>query len=293
MNQRSRKLLPSRLCNFFKVIYSIFWLTRITITIPILLAGICAFILCNSLTYSLNSILLILIPCLVAASGFILNDIVDVEKDKINRSDRPLPSNSISLRMAYILFFILFFSSIILMIRINDPKVFYLFLLATILTMSYSAINKYNGVLGNIVTAMLSIGPWLAPALYTHQLNVVVVPALASFCLIFSREILLDIKDMPGDRISQFQTLPVLFGSSFASIISFIIMVITNIIVITYGVIHEYSIWYFLLIFVGFIIPSVLLLKFIVTKKLTDNIDMICNIGKLQFIIGLICLVVK
>lgn len=275
-------------------VYNFLWLTRITVVFPILLVGICSFYLCNQLSFQSDKLIIIVLPVFLAAGGFILNDIFDIEKDKINKPQKPIPANSISRSTAFKILFIFFIISFILIITIDSYKLILLFLVSFVLTLLYSIINKYNGILGNLVTAFLSTIPWLAPALYTNKISLLLVPALISFGFIFSREILLDIKDISGDKAQNFKTLPIKAGITKSSFVSFLIILLIDLVLIYYGLINNYHILYFFLCILGFVIPTTILFFFIINNKIIKYISYICHFGKVQFLLGIfICFLTK
>jgi geranylgeranylglycerol-phosphate geranylgeranyltransferase len=239
---------------------------------------------------SLESIVLtiIILPVLLAAGGFVLNDIFDVDKDLINEPQKPIPSKSISKKFAIKILFIFYIISLILIATINSDKLILLFLVSLILTITYSRINKYNGILGNLITAFLSTIPWLAPAIFTNKITLLLIPALTSFCFVLSREILLDIKDISGDRVQKYKTLPIKAGIINASFVSFLLFSLIDLVLIFNGLINNYHFWYFFICITGFVIPTIILLFIIKNKLINNYITNICHISKFQFILGII-----
>ena len=271
----------------FKKIYYFLWLIRITIIIPIFFVGLCSSIICKNNSFDLNYIFLLLIPTLLAASGFILNDILDIQKDRINNPRKPLPSNSLSFRTAYTYFFTLLAISIILTFEITTGTIRYLLLFSIILTLSYSSLNRINGALGNFITSLLSTLPWIIPALYLNKMSLIVIPSISCFFLIFSREILLDVKDLRGDKKQNFNTIPIMFSIKTALLISFTLLLILNVILIGNGIAKNFGFLYFTLITMSFIIPTIIFLNLIMKKKVMFYLEGICHVGKIQFLIGI------
>ena len=66
--------------------------------------------------FFINIILGIFTYILIAASGMVINDIYDIEIDKINRPERPIPRGSITLKQAKILYSIYLCSGLALSI---------------------------------------------------------------------------------------------------------------------------------------------------------------------------------
>ncbi|TFG03251.1 MAG: hypothetical protein EU540_00095, partial [Promethearchaeota archaeon] len=144
----------------------------------------------------INIILGVLTYFFIAGSGMIINDIYDVEIDNINRPERPIPSDSVSLTQAKILFFLML--GIGVMISIIHSFIFSLGIVNIILALFfgfigwlYSAWGKKQGFIGNIIVSIsFSIG-----LIYGAVLNSLAIPIyiyfffLTSFFLLLSREI--------------------------------------------------------------------------------------------------------
>lgn len=95
---------------------------------------------------NLESVFAFLLFSMIASAGYLLNDIIDVEKDRLHptKSQRPIASNKISIRQAYLTAFILSVISIPLSFLLN-AKFGYLIII-------YFAFNLiYAKVLKNVV----------------------------------------------------------------------------------------------------------------------------------------------
>lgn len=183
----------------------------------------------------------------IAASGMVINDIYDIEIDKINRPQRPIPSGRISIHQAKIIFFITYGVGII--ISIFHSLFFRLGFLNIILAVFFGFIGwvyakwgKKSGFFGNlIVSVSFSIG-----LIYGAILNNALIPSyiyfffLTSFFLLLSREVIKGCEDIEGDRELNVKTLAILIGIkkstkmaitfSFLAIIFFILPNLTPII---------------------------------------------------------------
>ena len=195
----------------------------------------------------INTILGILTYFFIAASGMIINDVYDIEIDKINRPERPIPSGSVSLTQAKILFFLTL--GIGIMISIIHSLIFSLGYVNIILAIFfgfigwlYSAWGKKQGFIGNIIVSIsFSIG-----LIYGAVLNSLAIPIyiyfffLTSFFLLLSREIVKGCEDIEGDKTKDVKTLAIKLGTKKAIIFSllfeilavvfFILPLFTNII---------------------------------------------------------------
>ncbi len=183
----------------------------------------------------------------LAGSGMVINDIYDIEIDKINRPTRPIPRGAISLRQARLLYTLYFLAGISL--SIINSIIFNLGMLNIIIAILFGFIGwiyakwgKKSGFLGNVIVSIsFSIG-----MLYGAILNNSVIPNyiyfffLTSFSLLLSREIIKGCEDIEGDKIEGVRTLAIRLGIkkstyfsiifSWTAIIFFILPVITPII---------------------------------------------------------------
>lgn len=67
------------------------------------------------------SLLAFIVFCLYSSVVYVINDLVDVEKDKIHpvKKNRPIASGKISVKLAFIMIFIILFVSILIQLRLN------------------------------------------------------------------------------------------------------------------------------------------------------------------------------
>ncbi len=177
----------------------------------------------------LNIFLGVLTYFFVAASGMIINDIYDLEIDKINRPNRPLPRGELSLSQAKILFILTFGIGILLSIfhwllfalsGLNVILVIFFGLIGWL----YAAWGKKSGFYGNLMVAVsFSIG-----LIYGAVLNSIIIPVyiyyffLTSFFLLLSREIVKGCEDIEGDKEEGVRTLAIKLGIKRATIFSIV-----------------------------------------------------------------------
>ena len=177
----------------------------------------------------INIILGVLTYFAVAASGMIINDIYDIEIDKINRPNRPLPRGELSLTQAKILFVLTY--GIGILISVIHWLFFALSGLNVLLVVFfgfigwlYAAWGKKSGFYGNLmVSVSFSIG-----LIYGAILNSIIIPAyiyyffLTSFFLLLSREIVKGCEDIEGDKKEGVKTLAIRIGIKKATIFSIV-----------------------------------------------------------------------
>ncbi len=153
---------------------------------------------------------------LVCASGNIVNDIVDIPIDRINRPQRILVQQKIPLQSAYIFSVLLNLSALALAIFVS-LDVFIAALIAISLLYFYNYKAKQIPFLGNIIIALLAGMVFITGGLSIDRLLAFTLPgpligAVFAFLFHLVREIVKDIEDIDGDLQSGIKTIPIIFG---------------------------------------------------------------------------------
>lgn len=158
----------------------------------------------------------------ILAGGNAINDVLDVDIDRINRPMRPLPSGRISRRLAVMEAGFLFFVGVISGGTIGR-LVGGIALLAVGLLILYSAWLKRTVLWGNLSVSALGGLAFLYGGLAAERMRAAWVPAILAFFFHFGREVLKDMEDVEGDRSAQANTFPVRFGLRRASLLAMLI----------------------------------------------------------------------
>lgn len=135
----------------------------------------------------------------IVATGFIINDINDVEKDTINGKLNVLPQKEMSIQWALVLYYS-FLSISLISIKLFIPgyKLFY-YLVYLVLATNYDYIVRFKPSLKNLYVLCLAL---------THVAILYIltsVSVLLLTCLVInvlSKEIFMDIRDLKGDGIT-------------------------------------------------------------------------------------------
>jgi 4-hydroxybenzoate polyprenyltransferase len=173
-----------------------------------------------------NLFIIVICSALVIASGYLINNFYDSEKDLINRPLRAYIDNKVSPRTKLSIYFILNFLSVILASYISFRAV--LFFSAYIFGIwFYSHKLKRITFLGNMVAALLAIAPFFAVFVYyKHFETVIFFHAVFLFLLILIREITKDLENLKGDFAQNYHTIPVKFGEKYTKSILTIIFIL-------------------------------------------------------------------
>ncbi|MHC1625983.1 MAG: geranylgeranylglycerol-phosphate geranylgeranyltransferase [Methanoculleaceae archaeon] len=174
-------------------------------------AGLAYFIATGSIVPDLWAPMLVVL--LITGAGNTVNDLFDLDIDRVNRPDRPIPSGQVTRRQATAVAGVLFATGVAISLMTN----IYCILIAvfnSFLLIWYAARIKRLPLLGNIVVSYLSAsiflfgGAYAGPSAISQNLPIIGITFLA----MLSREILKDIEDIEGDRAGGAQTLPIVAG---------------------------------------------------------------------------------
>jgi len=161
----------------------------------------------------------------VTASGNIINDIFDVDSDRINNRKRPLATGGISLKSAYILYSLLIVIAICLasFVSYKTNTWWLLFIeIATIYALYlYAKRLKGIAIIGNVlVSSLVSLSFLIVvlielPVQLDHiSLNWILFYGIFAFWTNLNREIIKDLQDIKGDYFKKYNTLPIILGRS-------------------------------------------------------------------------------
>lgn len=145
-----------------------------------------------------------------SAYCFLLNDIFDREKDRLNNKKRPLATGDLPLQTAWIAtvtFALIFIFSSWFLGRVP----FYLSFLFLIITSLYSKINVKTGLVANAIVAFVVAGTQWGVAIIKPD-EILWASSLFLFFFTIPREILLDWLDMKGDKEYGKRSAPINFS---------------------------------------------------------------------------------
>lgn len=173
-------------------------------------------------TLTLPSFLLAVVVALITAAGNVVNDIYDVDIDRINRPDRPIPSGEISLRGAKAYTVVLFAGGISLA-TLTTPLCLLIVLINSTVLVVYAAWLKRTVLSGNIAVAYLAASVFLFGGAFAGIEGLVrnIPLATITFLATIAREILKDAEDVDGDAAGGARTLPIIIGIQETGVVAF------------------------------------------------------------------------
>ncbi len=175
----------------------------------------------------INLFLLVFVSTLVIASGYIINNFYDAEKDLINKPTKSMLDRLVSQRFKLSAYFILNFIAVFAASYVSFRAV--LFFSAYIFGIwLYSHKLKKVPLLGNFVSATLAITPFFVVFVYYKNFEpVIFVHAVFLFLLILAREMIKDMENIPGDMAQNYRTIPIIYGATVSKVGIGILIVLT------------------------------------------------------------------
>ena len=169
----------------------------------------------------------------LASAGNVVNDIYDIEVDKVNRPERPLPSGQITLRQARV------WTVILVLISLSFSALtipysaigFWTVVIAglfALVGLAYAAKGKVMGIWGNFTVAISFAFGLFYGSLVTFLFipPVIFIYFLTAASVLQGREIIKGIEDVEGDELRDVQTVARKYGVRKAAIAAAIFNVI-------------------------------------------------------------------
>ena len=183
--------------------------------VNLLIAMLAILITFYILEYPLSSIagyiIMVVLSCM--ASGYIMNDLLDVQSDIINKKSNYIANNIITKCQAHCINILFIVMCIYASLYINFKAQLILYFLLIPILLAYNFILKKFVFIGNFfIAALLSFIFLFTELIITGGIGQMYVIALFAFFLNFIREIIKDIHDRLGDQAKNMKTFPIIFG---------------------------------------------------------------------------------
>nr|HDO80788.1 hypothetical protein [Candidatus Bathyarchaeota archaeon] len=169
------------------------------------------------------AILAYFVYVLIAAAGNVVNDIYDIEVDRINKPNRPLPRGAMTVREAKFLTATLWAGGCVLAFLISLPSGI-LAVVFSAMGLLYAAKVKVLGLLGNFVVAFsFAFGYIYGSLVVSSDYGFFSIPPMVllffftAFCVLQGREVIKAMEDVEGDRLRDAKTIARLYGLRVAS----------------------------------------------------------------------------
>lgn len=200
---------------------------------------------------SFEFVLFVFTTLLVTASGYIINDIYDIETDRINKPDKRIIDVHLSLSAAWKIYFSMILTgaliSFYLAVQRNDLFYWFIYPAAVFLLFGYSRWFKGIPYLGNILVSLFCAAVpgifFLSEASVLKELkirdltsflplhNLLLAYVLFAFLTNLYREIVKDLQDETGDKLANIHTAAVYFGKKNTKIMALFTALITSMVI--------------------------------------------------------------
>lgn len=201
---------------------------------------------------SFEFVLFVVATILITASGYIINDIYDIETDRINKPDKRIIQVHLSESNAWKIYISIIltgaFISLYLAVQRNDLFYWFIYPVAIFLLYGYSRWFKGIPYFGNIIVSLFCAAvPGIFFLSEAHILKELKIKDLSSFLslhglllsyVIFAfltnlyREIVKDLQDEAGDKLANIHTAAVYFGNKTTKFVALFIALIISIVII-------------------------------------------------------------
>jgi len=157
---------------------------------------------------------------LMMAGTMVANDLYDIETDRVNSPQRPLPSGIVKAGRAKVLAIFLSIAAIAFAALLG-PWTLLTALLALALMIYYNTKGKRTGLIGNGVVSFNVALPFFYGGLAVNSITpLVFIFSVMAFLANFGREVAKGIADVKGDSLSRVRTLAVMRGTKTAALAS-------------------------------------------------------------------------
>ena len=231
------------------------------------------------------------VAALITAGANALNDLFDLEIDRINKPHRPLPSGKLSISQARGFSIAATVTGLAL-----SPLLGWWGLMVawavTVLLVAYSVRLKKTPLWGNLAVALAAALAFVYGGLVAGRVSSALIPAGFAFLFHLGREILKDAEDVAGDRAGGARTLATRAGIATAlnfAGLAFIVLILATPLPFMLG---RYSLAYLVIVILGVDVPLV----YVVISSLRDqgprNLGRLSLLLKLDMWVGLVAVMV-
>lgn len=207
-----------------------------------------------------NLFIIVLASSLTIASGYIINNFYDAQKDLINRPKKSMLDRLVSQGTKLQVYFALNLIVVLLAFLVSWRAVFFFSGYIFLIWFYSHKIKKYP-IIGNLTAAFLAVLPFFGILMYFKNFYPeIYVHATFLYLLILVREMIKDLENLAGDMAANYRTIPVMFGERIAKNIIATLIFLT--ILPVYYLVDVYDVGYMdLYFYAGMLVIIYFLLK--------------------------------
>ncbi|MNF42586.1 prenyltransferase [compost metagenome] len=249
----------------------------------------------------LNLFIIVFASSLTIASGYIINNFYDSQKDLINRPNKSMLDRLVSQKTKLSVYFTLNFIAALMALYISW-RAFLFFSAYIFLIWFYSHKIKKYPIVGNLTAALLAVLPFFAILLYFYnkisfeeienykrQLAVIFAHATFLFLLLLVREMIKDLENLKGDLANGYKTIPIVYGEEISKKTITALTLLT--IVPVYTLIEIYDVGYMDIYFYSCLIVLIFFLLYLWKSNAKEQFLLLHNVLKFLIVSGVFCIV--
>ncbi len=238
----------------------------------------------SKVLFDINLLMLVLASSLAIAGGYIINNFYDYEKDLINRPQKSMLDRMVSQNTKLSFYFILNFLAVITASYVSFRAVLF-FSVYIFFIWFYSHKLKKQPIIGNLISAVLTITPFFAVCIYYKNFDkVIFVHATFLFLIISMRELVKDLENIKGDLALSYKTIPIVYGIRVSKLMLSILMLLT--LIPTLLLIHIFEVGHMYYYFYLSICLLIVFLILLWTSKTKTQYLLLHNILKFIIVLG-------
>ncbi|MHC0439912.1 MULTISPECIES: geranylgeranylglycerol-phosphate geranylgeranyltransferase [Flavobacterium] len=245
--------------------------------------------------------LIVFASAITIASGYIINNFYDSQKDLINRPNKSMLDRLVSQKTKLTVYFSLNFLAV-LMASIVSWRAFLFFSAYIFLIWFYSHKIKKYPFIGNLTAALMAVIPFFAILLYfynsisfeeieNHMSHFMVISAHAVFLflLLLIREMIKDLENLKGDLANDYRTIPILYSEKISKQIITVLTFLT--IIPVYILVNVYDVGYMDIYFYVCFVVLLFFLLYLWKSNSKEQFLMLHNVLKFLIVAGVFCIV--
>lgn len=238
----------------------------------------------------LNLFLIILSSALAIASGYIINNFYDDEKDLINRPYKSYIDRKVSRATQFRIYFFLNFLSVAIAWIVSWRAAAFYAVYIFVLWFYSHKLKKYP-IVGNITASLLVLLPFFGILMHFQNFSWgIFAHGFYLYLILLIRELVKDLENLKGDFVNNYQTVPVRFGTDSSKYLITLLVLLT--LIPAFALITYYEVGYMQYYFY---ISSGLLIAFLIFlyqaqmqtdyKKLHILLKLIILLGVLSIVL--------
>ncbi|WP_209566295.1 geranylgeranylglycerol-phosphate geranylgeranyltransferase [Flavobacterium sp. 1355] len=246
-------------------------------------------------------LLIVFASAVTIASGYIINNFYDSQKDLINRPNKSMLDRLVSQKTKLTVYFSLNFLAV-LMAMIVSWRAFLFFSCYIFLIWFYSHKIKKYPIIGNLTAALLAVIPFFAILLYFYNkisfeeiedhmghFAVIWAHAMFLFLLLLIREMIKDLENLKGDLATDYKTIPILYNETTSKRIITILTFLT--VLPVYVLINIYDVGYMDIYFYICFVVMLFFLLYLWKSNSKEQYLLLHNVLKFLIVSGVFCIV--